>query len=79
VTIKDDGKDYPVTGNPDGDSVARKVIDARTSDFTIKKGGKVVGSVHRVLSADGKTLTVSNKGTHADGKAYDDTLVFDKQ
>jgi len=28
VTIKDDGKDYPVTGNPDGDSVARKVIDA---------------------------------------------------
>jgi hypothetical protein len=31
------------------------------------------------LSADGKTLTVSNKGTHADGKAYDDTLVFDKQ
>lgn len=79
VTIKDDGKDYPVTGNPDGDSVARKVIDAHTSDFTIKKGSKVVGTVHRVLSADGKTLTVSNKGTHADGKAYDDTLVFDKQ
>ena len=55
------------------------MIDAHTSDFTIKKGGKVVVSVHRVVSADGKTLTVHNKGTHADGKAYHDTLVFDKQ
>jgi hypothetical protein len=79
VTIKYDGKDHPVTGNPDGDSVAGKVIDAHTTDFTIKKGGKAVGSVHRVVSADGKTLTVTNKGRHADGKAYEDTAVFDKQ
>jgi len=35
--------------------------------------------VHRVVSGDGKTLTVHNTGTHTDGKAYDDTLVFDKQ
>ena len=56
-----------------------KAIDAHTTHFTLKRGGKVVGSVHRVVSADGKTLTVNNKGTHADGKTYDDTLVFDKQ
>lgn len=79
TTIKYDGKDYPVSGNPDGDSVAGKVINARTTDFKIKKNGKVVASVHRVVSADGKTLTVHNKGTHPDGKTYDDTLVFDKQ
>ena len=79
TTIKYDGKDHPVTGNPDGDSVTGKVINARTTDFKMRKNGKVVGSVHRVVSADGKTLTVHNKGTHADGKAYDDTLVFDKQ
>jgi hypothetical protein len=79
VTIKYDGKDYPATGNPDADTIAAKVIDAHTTDFTTKKGGKAAGSVHRVVSADGKTLTVNNKGTHADGKAYDDTLVFDKQ
>jgi hypothetical protein len=79
VTIKYDGKDYPATGNPDGDSVAAKVIDAHTTDFTVKNGGKVVGTVHRVVSTDGKTLTVHNKGTHSDGKPYDDTLVFDKQ
>jgi hypothetical protein len=79
TTIKYDGKDYPITGNPDADTVAAKVLDAHTTHFTLKKGGKVAGSVHRVVAADGKTLTVNNKGTHADGKAYDDTLVFDKQ
>ena len=79
VTLTYDGKDAPITGNPDADSGSGKAIDAHTSDFTLKMGGKVVGSVHRVVSADGKTLTVKNKGTHADGKKYDDTLVFDKQ
>lgn len=79
TTIKYDGEDYPVAGNPDADSVSGKVIDARTTHFTMKKGGKVAGTVHRVVSADGKTLTVNNKGTRAGGKAYDDTLVFDKQ
>jgi hypothetical protein len=39
----------------------------------------LVGTVHRVVSADSKTLTVNNKGTHSDGKAYDDTLVFEKE
>jgi len=79
VTVVYDGKDHPITGNPDADSGAAKVIDAHTTDFTLKRGGKVVGSVHRVVSADGKTLTVTNKGTHVDGKTYEDTLVFDKQ
>ncbi|MDB6083420.1 MAG: hypothetical protein JWN43_1301 [Gammaproteobacteria bacterium] len=79
VTLTYDGKDHAMTGNPDADSGAGKAIDARTSDFVLKKGGKVVGSVHRIVSVDGKTLTVTNKGTHADGKTYDDTLVFDKQ
>jgi hypothetical protein len=79
VTLAYDGKDHPITGNPDADSGTGKAIDAHTSHFTLKRGGKVVGSVHRVVSADGKTLTVNNKGTHTDGKTYDDTLVFDKQ
>jgi methionine-rich copper-binding protein CopC len=79
VTMAYDGKDHPMTGNPDADRGSGKAIDAHTSDFTLKMGGKVSGHVHRVVSADGKVLTVRNKGTHADGKPYDDTLVFDKQ
>jgi hypothetical protein len=72
------GKSYPVTGNPDADSVTPKSVDARTWDFTLTKDGKVVATVHRVVSADGKTLTVHNKGTH-NGVPYDDTLVFTRQ
>jgi hypothetical protein len=79
VSLTYDGKERPITGNPDADSGSGKAIDAHTSDFTLKRGAKVVGNVHRVVAADGKTLTVNNKGTHADGKPYDDTLVFDKQ
>ena len=79
VTLAYDGKPHPITGNPDADSGTGKAIDARTSDFALTKGGKAVGTVHRVVTADGKTLTVHNKGTHADGTSYDDTLVFDKQ
>ena len=78
VAYKADGKSYPVTGNPDADSVTPKSVDARTWDFTLTKDGKVVGTVHRVVSADGKTLTVHNKGTH-NGAPYDDTLVFTRQ
>jgi hypothetical protein len=79
VTLAYDGKMHAMTGNPDADSGTGKAINARTSDFTLTKGGKAAGTVHRVVSADGKTLTVHNKGTHADGTPYDDKLVFDKQ
>ena len=74
-----DGKPHALTGNPDADSGTGKAVNARTTDFTLTKDGKAVGTVHRVVSADGKTLTVHNKGTHADGTSYDDTLIFDKQ
>ena len=79
VAMGSDGKMREITGNPDADSGSWKAVNARTSNFTLTKGGKPAGTVHRVVSADGKTLTVHNKGTHADGTGYDDTLVFDKQ
>src|SRR6202049_3245526 len=50
VTLAYDGKEHPITGNPDADSGTGKAIDAHTTDVTLKKGGKVVGSVHRVGS-----------------------------
>lgn len=79
VNLAPDGKVHPISGNPDTDGGTGKAINARTTNFTLMKGGKTVGTVHRVVSADGKTLTVHNKGTHVDGTSYDDTLIFDKQ
>jgi putative transposase len=55
------------------------LYDANTWDFDLKKDGKVVGHVHRVVSADGKTVTVNNTGMQLSGAMGDETLVFDKQ
>jgi len=74
-----DGKEMKQdTGGP-VDATHAKKIDANTWDFELKKGDKVVGHVHRVVSADGKTLTVHNSGMMLSGMKGDQTLVFDKQ
>lgn len=61
------------------DTTMAKKIDANTWDFDLKKGGKTVGHVHRVVSTDGKTLTVHNSGAQLSGAKGDETLIFDKQ
>jgi hypothetical protein len=61
------------------DTLLAKKINENTWDFDLKKNGKVVGRVHRVVSADGKTLTVHNTGTLVGYVAGDETLVYDKQ
>jgi hypothetical protein len=79
TTYKVDGSDYPVTGNPDFDSVSLKRVDSNNVEFTLKKGGKVAATGSRSVSKDGKVLTNSTKGTSAKGEAFDNTLVFDRQ
>jgi len=78
VTVADDGKDYPIKGNPNFDSASYKRIDDHTSETTFKKDGKVVATNTRKLSADGKTLTITNKGTTTDGKPRIDVQVLEK-
>jgi hypothetical protein len=77
-TAKYDGKDYPVTGSPDFDAISLKRIDAFKSEATLKKAGKVVQTITRVVSQDSETLTLTVKGTNAKGQTVNDVLVFDK-
>jgi len=73
-----DGKDMPVTGNPEADMISMKKIDDRHGESTFKKGGKVAATNTRVLSSDGKTLTITSKGTNAQGQARNDVQVFER-
>jgi hypothetical protein len=74
------GKDVKdLSGTPGADTTFGNKIDANTWDFDLKKDGTVVGHVHRVVSAGGKTLTVHNTGVQVNGAMGDETLVFDKQ
>ena len=78
-TGKIDGKDYPVTGDPTSDTRSYKQIDDHTMQFAGKKDGKVTLSGRVVVSADGKTRTVTVSGTDAAGKKLKSTAVYDKQ
>ena len=77
-TAKDDGKDYPITGMPTVDTVSVKKIDANTVERTDKKDGKVVGTVTRRISSDGKTITVTIQGSNAQGQPVNNTVVLEK-
>jgi hypothetical protein len=73
-----DGKDSEVTGTgmPYGaDHVAIKQLNSHMTSATLKKGGKIVGTSSATVSHDGKTLTLTSKGT-ANGKTVS---VYDKQ
>jgi len=48
------------------------------SERTDSKGGKAVQTFIRVVSKDGKTMTVTIKGTNAQGQAVNNVVVFEK-
>ena len=78
-TANFDGKDYPLSGSLIGaDKVSLKRIDARTTERTDKKDGKAVMTLKRVVSQYGKTMTVTTKGTNAEGKPVNNVVVFEK-
>ena len=78
-TGKFDGKDYPVTGDATSDTRAIKQIDEHNYDLSVKKGGKVTMTGKAVVSADGKTRTLTISGTDPAGKKVSSTFVYDKR
>ena len=78
-TGKFDGKDYPLTGDPSADTRSYKTIDDRTTLLTNKQGGKVTATGRIVISADGKSRTVTVNGTDPNGKKVEYTAAYDKQ
>jgi len=77
-SAKFDGKDYPVTGRPDVDTMMLKRIDANTVEATAKKGSTVIQTVRSTVSADGKTRTSTVKGKNAQGQNIDHVLLYER-
>ena len=74
-----DGKDYPIKGDPNSDTISLKRIDRFNTEGTFKKAGKVVSHLTRNVSQDGKIWTLTVEGTDAQGKPFAYVLVFDKK
>jgi hypothetical protein len=55
-----DKQEHPVTGSEEVDVIVVKRVDARTHEATLSHAGQEIGTLRRVISADGKKMTVSD-------------------
>ena len=77
-TAKFDGKDYPITGDPDRDMASVKKVDDYTLEVVNKKAGKVTTSMKLVVAKDGKSRTNTVTGKTSTGVDINNILFFDK-
>jgi hypothetical protein len=72
-TARSDGKDYPeytndlladllATGKQTSRTYAEKIIDEYTTEWIDKANGKVTAQGTKVISKDGKTMTINGAG-----------------
>jgi hypothetical protein len=78
-TGKFDRKFYPVTGDPTSDERSYRKINNHTLALTGKKDGKVTLTGRVVVSANGRTRTVTTTATDSKGKSVSNKAVYDKQ
>lgn len=79
VTWAFDGKPHPVTGNPNATSQTYTKGDARNYTVASTVGGKATVTSKVTLAADGKSRTVAQAGTDAQGRAVNNMIFYDKQ
>ncbi len=78
-SAKFDGKDYPITGNPNADMLSVKKIGDHEIETTWKKGGKTTLTIKTVVSQNGKTRTSTSTGIDAQGRKVNNVTVYEKQ
>ncbi len=78
-TMVHDGRNRPVTGDPDVDTLALTRVDRYTAEFTERRAGGVVITGTQAISRDGKVMTVTSSGSNAKGQRIHDVAVFEKQ
>jgi len=78
-----DGKEYPFVqtgaGAVSGQTISLKRMDAQTVERTTYLAGKTLLTETWVVSQDGKTRTVTQTGTNAQGQAVNNIIVTEKQ
>lgn len=75
-TLCADGQDHPDSAAPA--VMANGTLDARTLHMVGKRDGAVVGSGKYEVSDDGLTMTATMSGIDAQGRQFDQVIVFDR-
>lgn len=78
-TSKLDGAEVPWVGSADADTASAKRIDDNSYQSVSKKDGKVTTTSKVVISADGKTLTITQTGVNQKGETVNNVLIYDRQ
>ena len=78
-TGKFDGKFYSLTGDPNNDERSYKPLNGHTLEGVSRKGGKVTSNTRIVVSADGKSRTVTSTGVNPKGEKVKTVAVYDKE
>lgn len=74
-----DGKEYPSENPAVADTVSMNRVDHRTLDSTAKKAGHVTSYACRVLSADGRTMTITQSGTTPEGRDFTNLSIYKRR
>jgi hypothetical protein len=74
-----DGKPQPVSGDPDYTSVTTKRVDRYVTTADLLRDGKVIGTLRRVVSQDGKTMTINIRLDKANGTTETAMSVYERQ
>ena len=78
MTLQADGVEYPIPQVPGVVSLCRWV-GSRTLETIGKKDGIVVGHGTYTVSDEGTVMTATVKGTDAQGAAFEQAIVFDRE
>src|SRR5947208_1642493 len=81
VTLAFDEKEHPadtsqIVRNTGADSIVSKRPDPHIIGVTFRKGGKVVATMEREVSKDGRTLTATGDGVDTKGEKFHNVLVY---
>jgi hypothetical protein len=75
-----DSKEYPrYEKAPPGDVVMNRRLDSRREETIYKRNGQIRALAIRVVSEDGRTMTLTSKGAGPDGKELVTITVFERQ
>ena len=77
--FKLDGKEYPYDGPYGIGTITGKKTGERQGTSTIKLDGGNSYTQQAVISADGKTRTITTSGKNAQGQVLNNTVVYERQ
>ena len=76
---KIDGKEYPYEGPQGKGTISVSRIDERTTEAVQKFAGGHSTTTRAVISADGKTRTMTTTGTNAEGETVNTVTVWERE